>query len=81
MLKIKTSQNRGAGLNIQAHMRDLLMSHANMEITQAQELADLFAQTVAASEWLELSNGMTFNKTFDPAASQSAQNQNREGGI
>lgn len=79
MLKIKTSQNRGVGLNIQAHMRDLLMSHANMEITQAQELADLFAQTVAASDWLELSNGMTFNKKFDPAA--SAQNQDREGGF
>lgn len=81
MLKIKTSQNSGVGLNIQAHMRDLLMSHANMDIAQAQQLADLFAETAAASDWLELSSGMTFNKEFDPATSQYVQSKDREGGF
>ncbi len=77
MLKIKTAQDRGVGLNIQAHMRDLLMSHANMDIQQAQTLADLFAQKVTESDWLETSTGLTFEKSFDPAEAKQERERQR----
>ena len=72
MLRV-TSQNtsqRSVGLNIQAFFRDLVMAHADMHHPQAQALADMFAQKVQESEWLELSNGLTFEKKFDPAPEQ-----------
>lgn len=84
MLQIKTTQQnqqnqqdqRGVGLNIQAHMRDLLMSHTSMDIQQAQSLADMFAQKVTESDWLETSTGLTFEKSFDPiAAKQDRERQ------
>lgn len=79
MLQIKTAQQdqRGVGLNIQAYMRDLLMSHANMEIHQAQSLADLFAQKIAESDWLETSTGLTFEKSFDPITAKQEREKQR----
>ena len=70
MLQIKKAQtfpDQTGGLNIQAHLRDLLMSEASMPITQAQQIADMFAQTVQTSNWLELSSGLTFERKFDPS--------------
>ena len=83
MLQFKSNKcaqqqgDQGVGLNIQAFMRDLLMSHAQMEIKQAQALADLFAEKVAESDWVELSTGLTFEKSFDPATSKWRQEQDR----
>ena len=51
-------RRRGPGLNIQGHVRDLIMSELNVPIQKAQEVADKFAEMVESSQWLELSNGM-----------------------
>lgn len=85
MLQIRKSQieqqpgSQQAGLNIQAHVRDLLMSEASMPVAQAQQIADKFAQTVQNSSWVELSNGLTFERKFDPAKEPFSQEEQRTG--
>ncbi len=65
MLKIRTAQQ--VGLNIQSHLRDLLMSEVNMPIEQAQAIADKFTAMATNSDWLETSTGVTWEKTFTPS--------------
>lgn len=53
----------GNGLNVQSHLRDLLMSDLGLPIQQAQEIADKFSQEVENAQWLETSRGTQFDRS------------------
>ncbi len=54
------------GVALSAYFRNLLNLRTNLDWSGCERIGKEFDQYLADSDWLELDNGTTFEKTFVP---------------